>query len=84
MDYRNENPVENNIVSARQPQLIKEWEEIKNLITPGGIPLYICPVCKREESRHLYGIEFLENRQKQMPTLWYSFKISWRKIVIRM
>ena len=67
MDYKNEDLVKNRVVSVHSTQPIKEWEEIKNLITPGGTPLYICPACKSEESRHLYGIEFLENRQNRCP-----------------
>lgn len=67
MDYKNEDPVKNSVASVFPPQPIKKWEEIKNLITPGGTPLYICPVCKSEESRHLYGIEFLENRKNRCP-----------------
>ena len=48
MDYKNEDPVKNSVASVFPPQPIKEWEEIKNLITPGGTPLYICQVCKSE------------------------------------
>lgn len=67
MDYKNEDPVKNSVASVFPPQPIKEWEEIKNLITPGGTPLYICPACKSEESRHLYGIEFQGNRKNRCP-----------------
>lgn len=43
----------------------KEWEEVKDVITPGGTPMYICPICKSEESKHLYGLEFMQNRKNR-------------------
>lgn len=67
MDYKNEDPVKNSVASVFPPQLIKEWEEINNLITSGGTPLYMCPICKSEESRHLYGLEFMKNKKNRCP-----------------
>lgn len=34
----------------------KIWEEVKGVITPGGTPLYRCPICGCGE--HLHGVEF--------------------------
>ena len=34
------------------------WEEVKeHILTPGGDPMYICPVCKDKKSMHVNGIE---------------------------
>ena len=38
------------------------WEQVHGLFTPGGDPLYRCPICKSEESEHLHGIECYRNR----------------------
>lgn len=46
---------------------MKNWENIKDVVTPGGTPMYICPVCKSKESIHLYGLEFMENRKLNVP-----------------
>lgn len=35
----------------------RKWETVKNIFTPGGDPLYMCPVCKSKESWHINGIE---------------------------
>lgn len=38
------------------------WEKLKGLFTPGGDPLYRCPICKSEESEHFHGVERYSNR----------------------
>lgn len=40
---------------------INHWKELKGVITPGGDPAYICPVCHNKKSIHLYGVENTEN-----------------------
>ena len=34
-----------------------KWEGLKDVLTPGGDPAYICPFCKDKKSIHLNGIE---------------------------
>ena len=34
-----------------------KWLEEKGFVTAGGDPVYICPSCKNEASRHVYGTE---------------------------
>lgn len=33
------------------------WEKLNGFLTPGGDPLYQCPYCHSEKSRHLNGVE---------------------------
>ncbi len=34
-----------------------KWELVIGVITPGGDPLYICPVCRDKKSKHINGVE---------------------------
>ena len=38
------------------------WEKVLGIFTPGGDPLYRCPVCKSRESEHLHGVECWHDR----------------------
>ena len=67
IEFEDEDHVKNSIVSVRMLQPLRYWENIKDVITPGGTPMYICPVCKSNESKHLYGLEFTENRKNRCP-----------------
>lgn len=67
IDFENEDELKNCIVSVRLLQPLRDWENIKDVVTPGGTPMYICPVCKSKESRHLYGLEFMKNRKNRCP-----------------
>lgn len=40
------------------------WEQVKGAMTPGGDPLYICPVCKSKKSMHINGIEMPRHLDK--------------------
>lgn len=46
------------IYIAKSPQ-INKWKSVDGVFTPGGDPLYVCPVCGGD--RHLFGIENVEN-----------------------
>lgn len=49
---------------------MKNWTSPKgDYLTPGGDPLYMCPVCGEEskESWHVYGIESPETRMDKCP-----------------
>lgn len=35
------------------------WKELKGIVTPGGDPYWICPVCAGDG--HVMGIETLDN-----------------------
>jgi len=38
--------------------MIRYWEEVKeHILTPGGDPMYMCPVCRDKRSWHVSGIE---------------------------
>lgn len=65
MDYRNKDLVKNKVVPVHSTHPIKEWKEVKDVITPGGTPMYICPICKSEESKHMYGLEFMKNKKNR-------------------
>ena len=36
-----------------------EWQELHGVLTPGGDPCYVCPVCGK--GQHVYGIESPES-----------------------
>lgn len=36
---------------------IMKWEIVKGVITPGGDPLYVCPICRSRYSEHINGVE---------------------------
>ena len=63
IEFEDEDQLKNSIVSVRLLQPLRDWENIKDVVTPGGTPMYICPVCKSKESKHLYGLEFTENKK---------------------
>ena len=48
------------------------WGKAKgNWITPGGDPLWECPVCHSEKSRHVYGIEnMLTGKKDKCPNCY--------------
>ncbi len=34
-----------------------KWELVVGAITPGGDPMYVCPVCEDKKSKHINGVE---------------------------
>ena len=60
---------------------MKNWKEVKGVITPGGDAAWICPVCGDEsrESYHIYGIEHLENKLNRCPCCGEWLKYPWEK-----
>ncbi len=41
------------------------WEEVKErILTPGGDPMYMCPVCRDKKSWHVNGIEMPRHLDK--------------------
>lgn len=56
------------------------WEQVKgNVLTPGGDPMYICPVCKDKQSRHVNGIEIL-NHLDECPVCKAKLKYPYEKL----
>ena len=60
---------------------MKNWKDVKDVVTPGGDPAWICPVCgdKSRESYHVYGIECPENKLNRCPHCGEMLKYPWEK-----
>lgn len=60
---------------------MKDWKEVKGVVTPGGDAAWICPVCgdKGKESYHVYGIEHLKNKLDHCPCCGERLKYPWEK-----
>lgn len=55
------------------------WEQVKgNILTPGGDPLYICPVCRDKKSQHINGIE-TPNHLKKCPVCKTKLKYPYER-----
>ena len=56
------------------------WEQVKgDYFTHGGDALWCCPVCKREESWHIYGVEHLENHSHKCPACGATLLYPWEQ-----
>ena len=60
---------------------MKNWKDVKDVITPGGDPAWICPVCgdESQESYHVYGVECPENKLNRCPHCGEMLKYPWEK-----
>ena len=52
--------IQSDAVQAYKDELRKthKWREVIGTVTPGGTPLYRCPICDADESGHFYGVEY--------------------------
>lgn len=41
----------------RETPSLNKWEVVKGVLTPGGDPYLICPVCHSDDSGHMGGVE---------------------------
>lgn len=53
----------------------ESWKRVFGPCTPGGDPVWICPVCGK--GRHVYGIEFAQNYRIQCPDCGTKLKYPW-------
>lgn len=60
---------------------MKNWKEVRGVVTPGGDAAWICPVCgdKSRKSYHVYGIEHLKNKLDRCPCCGERLKYPWEK-----
>lgn len=55
---------------------IRRWKEVHEVLTPGGDPVWECPVCG---DKHLYGVETPENHKNVCSSCGANVFYPWEK-----
>lgn len=57
---------------------MSKWRELEGAyIVPGGDKVWICSVCKGQNSIHVYGTEHPKNHMHRCPTCGISLCYPW-------